>query len=954
MERRAACPWLLALALGSAGLGCGPLTGGQTGDPGVTDYTSIDPDKRQTTPPGPGPNDICNSPRDTQAMPSDPFPGFVPIDATAGLWLDVSDGVVVDLSEPGTPRTRGVLQLGYLMHPRRLSERLLVVTVRRSPVRYAIDAQGPAIAGADELVLIDFADPDAPAVVARTTIAGDVVLTTLVQDGGDTRLYAVSYEQFKDCQEPSTRTFVRSFAVNATAIDALDMLDAGNHVAVVSARGERLIMLDEQVHLSEEPEPLLRMVALDAPGGELVATSVPAPNLPFLQSEGRVVLSDNRATFVASGGDGEVHVMRYDLSNPASLPLLSDCVLPAMGEIGGAWVLAERTFVASVPNQDGSRIFEVDAACTVDERTNLWLAGVPDTDRLVELDFSAPDAIEARLLTAAQAEPVASARAVIDPALGPFGRAFALPWASTVLEAAVSWPAEDGATETDLLAVPLDRQLADPRGATAQLFSFSGGSITARATLTPGVTLGAAVEGGVAALAAGERRLLTAFSLEPSSAARVAGEIVLNPFFRRGYVLEDGSWLRERLPLGTTPSETIGDRSEEEILNPDPSALAMLEVVDGPEDPARGAARAQIDVNPYAQLVRVGEQLVSVANDENATPGPTRLQVFDFGDPRAPKKRGMLESDALWVQDNDGELRGPGIECLDCNEPGVEGPIALVTPGAITLRGMRWSSHDDSMHAVFTFQVIDLGDPDYPRVGDTLAMPEEDRASGALASGDCIYYHYARAIEGSPDRVRFFVRRIELADPSAPELSEPINVPGALVAAQEDMLYTYELVRGDDGALQAALHRLQVRDGRAHLEATHLLEPHMPLAVSLDGDTVLIDLGPLFDTPSFVPDPPTRLLVLDAESLDVRAEAGIAGNARRLGASGDHVVYAVFPGVLVVDARQPEDATRRRYLPRVSGHPAELRVAFAGGHALISDIGDGHLFGIDLTTEGAP
>ncbi|HEX6277893.1 MAG TPA: beta-propeller domain-containing protein [Polyangiaceae bacterium] len=95
-------------------------------------------------------------------------------------------------------------------------------------------------------------------------------------------------------------------------------------------------------------------------------------------------------------------------------------------------------------------------------------------------------------------------------------------------------------------------------------------------------------------------------------------------------------------------------------------------------------------------------------------------------------------------------------------------------------RTLEWSS--DGPRAVpGSLKVVDLADPETPRVR-SVALPSSLGFTGLLASGDVIATsHYERS-PANPDRVRFYVDRVDISNPDDPRVLPKVNVPGSLVA----------------------------------------------------------------------------------------------------------------------------------------------------------------------------
>lgn len=77
--------------------------------------------------------------------------------------------------------------------------------------------------------------------------------------------------------------------------------------------------------------------------------------------------------------------------------------------------------------------------------------------------------------------------------------------------------------------------------------------------------------------------------------------------------------------------------------------------------------------------------------------------------------------------------------------------------------------------------VVDLSDPERPeRV--VVELPQGLGSTDLLLDGDVVATSHFEASPRDPDAVRFFVDRVDISDPRAPELLESVNVPGSLLA----------------------------------------------------------------------------------------------------------------------------------------------------------------------------
>ncbi len=86
-----------------------------------------------------------------------------------------------------------------------------------------------------------------------------------------------------------------------------------------------------------------------------------------------------------------------------------------------------------------------------------------------------------------------------------------------------------------------------------------------------------------------------------------------------------------------------------------------------------------------------------------------------------------------------------------------------------------WAGNESTLH------VIDPTDPAAPTM-KSVKLPTSVGTTGLLASGSTVALGHYTQSPTNPERVRFYVDRLDVSRPSAPVLALPINVPGSPVA----------------------------------------------------------------------------------------------------------------------------------------------------------------------------
>ncbi|MGK3990259.1 beta-propeller domain-containing protein [Sorangium sp. So ce136] len=80
-----------------------------------------------------------------------------------------------------------------------------------------------------------------------------------------------------------------------------------------------------------------------------------------------------------------------------------------------------------------------------------------------------------------------------------------------------------------------------------------------------------------------------------------------------------------------------------------------------------------------------------------------------------------------------------------------------------------------------SLEIIDLSDPSSP-VHRSVALPEGAGYTGLQIDGTTVLTSHWVPLPDDPSRARFYIDRIDVADPSSPVVRAPVNVPGSLLA----------------------------------------------------------------------------------------------------------------------------------------------------------------------------
>jgi hypothetical protein len=170
----------------------------------------------------------------------------------------------------------------------------------------------------------------------------------------------------------------------------------------------------------------------------------------------------------------------------------------------------------------------------------------------------------------------------------------------------------------------------------------------------------------------------------------------------------------------------------------------------------------------------------------------TRVAIIDVQDPTQPKITGQLDLDA--------QLRGTDyVEIMEVVAPGrsaVQSGSTLVFR-RIAATPVKADQPGDPPVYKGWLEVVDLSDPANPAHAATVELPVAAGHLPLQIEGSTVLTSHWVPVPKHPDKARFYLDRIDVSIPSSPKMSDPVNVPGSLVAFY-----------GDTGKLLTADHQL--------------------------------------------------------------------------------------------------------------------------------------------------
>ena len=237
-------------------------------------------------------------------------------------------------------------------------------------------------------------------------------------------------------------------------------------------------------------------------------------------------------------------------------------------------------------------------------------------------------------------------------------------------------------------------------------------------------------------------------------------------------------------------------------------------------DPDTATPLARVDLAaPQARLFRLGDVVWLLSHD--FTQGKAWLEAVDLSDPLHPVRRGRLDVALAEAAGSSGwGFRGMGDEAVLLGEVlavhrSWYGPVPMGAGGtADAAPGGGPAAGEDAV------VLFDLSNPDLPRRAGKVVLPASDWSWGLRAEAGLLWLTHHEWMSDPPGTVRYYLDRIDVADPDAPRLLPKVNVPGTFLGTGgAGRIYTLD-TRWDEASASAtsAVHALDLTDrGTARL-----------------------------------------------------------------------------------------------------------------------------------------
>jgi hypothetical protein len=178
------------------------------------------------------------------------------------------------------------------------------------------------------------------------------------------------------------------------------------------------------------------------------------------------------------------------------------------------------------------------------------------------------------------------------------------------------------------------------------------------------------------------------------------------------------------------------------------------------------------------------------------------VTVFDFSTPTSPRKRGTIKIEGNYYTPMplaDGTVMSP----LYSNGEIVQ--VKRDVLAFVMMNSYRYYPYyaepgtdaktQDGEEFFQGLLIVDLSDPDRPELAARHRVEERD-ASGLFAKSGVLYYSYAMEAEDDDQGrslVKYYLGRVDMADPTNPESLSPINIPGICLGMDATGKYAYTI-----------------------------------------------------------------------------------------------------------------------------------------------------------------
>lgn len=715
------------------------------------------------------------------------------------------------------------------------------------------------------VITVDIANRAAPVIVGSTRVPGYIQTSRLTSGAGKSALYVATghfvmttpavVAGTEILPASAGQTHVLSYAINAQGLlEAKSTLALGGHVQAMQATGNRLMV----ARAAEGGKHGSRVSVIDisSPDGAMVqGADVPVSGVVqkktnmHIHGEVLRVVSGNWWNSSANVN----HVETFNIADIANPKPIDHDRFGEGQQLFGTYFSADKAFFVTYLRQDPFHAFSITPDGVMKEENEFIVSGwndffvpVHNDTRLIGVGHNDENNRRSLAISLYDTTKLSNTRPLLMRAEIDLSHSWSeANWddrAFSVLENATRVTAADGKTvETGLVLLPFHGyDSATEQGVGGvQIFTFSATTVTRRGTMkqTTGVRrsfMGDAANSIAANLSESD---LSLFSILNPDVPQEKGSVQLAPNYNQFIAFKQVGARYHSINQAWSASSTARrmDRVE----------LVPLAAADGP------GILSQVEVPAGSKIYNVGEKLVVVSSDATPTGVTTTIATYDVSVNAAPVKLGSMTTDALVQRGGEIFYAGDMRICAFSGRPCTGGyftPEAVVVGNAIVFAGRTHHAPSPSgalanrFWSSYTLQVLDLSNAAKPALLEKISMLEDEEAVGIVKDGATLWINYKKAqpvAAGEQPRAKYYIKALDLSVAGMPKLGAEVNVPGQLMAAVGDAIYTVDYDWNDKSTI-ASLNMLIVRDRLAYLQATHPMPGQVPVGLLLDGKNVIV------------------------------------------------------------------------------------------------------------------
>ncbi len=262
-----------------------------------------------------------------------------------------------------------------------------------------------------------------------------------------------------------------------------------------------------------------------------------------------------------------------------------------------------------------------------------------------------------------------------------------------------------------------------------------------------------------------------------------------------------------------------------------------------------------------------------------------------------------------------------------------ERDCAEVPASSVQTTENQWTNERRRYWQSYDLHIVDLSNPASPVVRPKLSSPSTEEAAGIVVEGDKVHVSYKTPVtlpNDSRPYVRYYVKTIDLSNPASPVVSQPVNVPGRLIAAEANTLLTEGLLWGQ-AVVETTINKLTRQGNIAVLQGTHRFQDQLVNQVTLDhaGHALVSHQNSWYynGNQSSNQDYTNRLSVLDLQgnTLSLMATTDVDSWASLQDARAGRALFQVPGGLLVMNLDNPAAPFAQAYFP-TKGWPRDIHI----------------------------